>query len=93
MKQATLYDLLQVDAKGTYQQWTETLRLLRQIGSPTARKMMEQELSELYAKALELRQTNQLQSMPLSMVNIILSRTLEQWTVLNRHPHSSIIST
>ena len=93
MKQATLYDLLQSDAKGTYQQWTETLSLLRRITDPVGRRMMEQELSELYAKALELRQTNQLQSMPLSMVNIILSRTLEQWTVLNRHPHTSIIST
>jgi hypothetical protein len=93
VKQATLYDLLQADTTSTYKQWTETLSLLRQITDPAARRMMEAELSDLYAKAVELRETNQLQPMQLSMVNIILSRTLEQWTVLNRHPHSTIIST
>jgi hypothetical protein len=91
VKTATLYDLLQADAKSTYKQWTETLSLLRQITDPAARRMMEAELADLYTKAQELRETNQLTSMPLSMMNIVLSRSVEQWTVLNRHPHSKVM--
>ena len=93
MKQATLYDLLQSDAKSTYSNWCETLRLLKQITDPSAREMFEQELSDLHSRAYELRATDQLASMPLSMMNIILSRTAEQWCVLNRHPHSQLVKT
>ena len=93
MKQATLYDLLQSDAKSTYSNWCGTLRLLREITDPSARKMFEQELGDLHSRAYELRATDQLTSMSLSMMNIILSRTAEQWCVLNRHPNSPLIST
>ena len=91
MKQATLYDLLQSDAKSTYSNWCETLRLLKQITDPSAREMFEQELSDLHSRAYELRATDQLTSMSLSMMNIILSRTAEQWAILNRHPNTPIV--
>ena len=91
MKLADLNSLLQADAKATYKQWTETLMLLRQITNTGARHMMESELKELYIKAHELRSTNKLNGMNLSMMNIILSRSVDQWCVLNRNPRSSII--
>ena len=93
LKEANLLDLLQHDAKSTYNQWVDTLKLLREITDPSARKMMEEELKELYQKAYDLRWTNQLEDMPRSMMNIVLSRTAEQWIILNRNPRSPIIST
>jgi hypothetical protein len=91
MNPVTLNKLLQADAKATYAQWTDTLRLLRQVGEPSARKMLEADLADLHAKAYELRWTNQLQGINQSTMNIILSRTIEQWLVLNRNPNAPII--
>jgi hypothetical protein len=93
LKTATLYDLLQADCKSTYQCWVDTLTLLRQITDASARSMMEDELKQLYAKAIELSDTNQLNGMNQSKMNIILSRPVEQWVILNRHPSSPLIAT
>jgi hypothetical protein len=91
MKQATLYDLLQAESKSLYSNWCDTLRLLRQVTEPSAKKMYLQDLTELHSRAYGLRATNQLSGMNLSMMNLVLSRTVEQWTVLNKNGHSSIV--
>jgi hypothetical protein len=91
MKEATLNDLLQAESKSLYKNWCDTLLLLRQVSEPSARKMYEQDLAELHSRAYELRATNALNGMNLSMLNIILSRTAQQWVILNRHPHSKVM--
>lgn len=92
MKVATLYDLLQADASSTYRLWCDGLKLLREVTDPKARQMMEEGQTELYAKAQELLNTNQLNAVQLSKIKVILSRPCEQWLIINRHPNTSLIS-
>jgi hypothetical protein len=91
LKEASLYDLLQAESKSLYSNWCDTLRLLRQVSEPAAKQMYLQDLAELHSRAHELRATNQLSGMNLSMMNIILSRPVEQWSVLTRNPHSKVM--
>lgn len=91
LKTATLYDLLQADAQGIYSRWCDALRLLREVSAPSARKMYIDELTECWAKAQELLSTGQLNGKTLPMVQIILSRPVDQWVILHRNPHSPVV--
>ena len=93
MKQATKQQLLQAHAKGIYDNWTKGLNGLRTVGEPSARKMLEDELRETYATAQGLVDEHMLSGMSMTMMSIILSRSFEQWLMLNRSTHKSIIST
>jgi hypothetical protein len=91
LKEATLYDLLQRDAQGTYKRWCDNLKVLRDIGDPSARKIYEDDLREIHAKASELLSTGQLNSKVEPMMKIIVSRPVEQWIILHRNPHSQVV--
>ena len=93
LKPATLYDLLQRDAIGTYQRWTTSLTALRGVTDKASQSIYTTDLEDLYAKAQELLDTDQLDGKTQPMMKIILSRPLEQWLVLNRHPNSPLVPT
>ena len=93
MKAATLYDLLQRDAQGTYTRWTDNLLALRSVTDKSAQSIYVSDLTELYAKAQELLDTQQLNDKVQPMMKIILSRPLEQWLIINRHPNSPLVPT
>ena len=92
MKDASLLDLLQADAQGLYQQFTDTLRLLGQVTNPQVRAIYKQDLEELWNRANELHATGALNSKTLPLVKIVLQRPASQWFVLHTNPSSQVVS-
>jgi hypothetical protein len=68
-----------MEATGVYDQWLESLKLLRQITDPPTRKAFSEDLYTLQEDARKLLQTNVLTSTVKSRLEILLSRSPEQW--------------
>ena len=68
-----------MEATGVYDQWLESLKLLRQITDPPTRKAFSEDLYTLQEDARKLLQTNVLTSTVKSRLEILLGRSPEQW--------------
>ena len=70
---------INMEATGVYDQWLESLKLLRQITDPPTRKAFSEDLYTLQEDARKLLQTNVLTSTVKSRLEILLGRSPEQW--------------
>jgi hypothetical protein len=79
MKEASYSQLYQREVQSTYNNWTDTLRLLRETTDPSVKALWIDDLKECYAKALLLNQSGIKFH---NYLDIILSRPIEQWVIL-----------
>jgi hypothetical protein len=79
LKEASYQQLYQREVQSVYKNWTDTLRLLREITDPSVKVIWIEELQECYAKAQQLSKVGDSYH---NYLNIILSRPIQQWVIL-----------
>lgn len=82
MKEADPRQMVNSEAKGLYSQFFDTLRLLHEVGDPTARKMWTDELVDLHLRAGKLMATGALFPHQQSQMKVLLSRPANEWALL-----------
>lgn len=84
MKEADPRQMVNADATGVYKQFFDTLRLLKEVSDPSARRMWSDELRDLQLRAEKLLATGALHPNQHSQMTILLSRPAEQWGLLTK---------
>jgi hypothetical protein len=92
MREATLLDLLQAEAKSLYQQFNTTMTLIKDASDPKVRSMWVDDLHELHSRAQKLLDTGQLNHQTQPLMRIVASRPCEQWVVLAKNVSSPVVT-
>jgi hypothetical protein len=91
MKEASYRQLYQREVQATYKNWTETLKLIKEVTDKTAREMWEEDLKQTYARAQELLDNVSIHPPSQTHLKLILSRPLEQWLIIVRHAGAVLV--
>ena len=93
MKEASYTQLLSRDAAALYQEFHETLKLIKEASEPTVRKMYKEDLQDYCLRAEHLLTTDLLDAHSISKMKILLSRTAEQWFTLAKASSGVVVPT
>jgi hypothetical protein len=85
VKEASYRQLYQRQVQATYSEWTETLRLLKQVTDPQVKQMWLEDLAVTYDRAKQLMTNVSVNPASEPHLKLILSRPLEQWVTLVKH--------
>jgi hypothetical protein len=91
LKEASYKQLYQAEVRSVYNNWTETLKLIKEVTDPKAKQMWVDDLQDIYNKAQKLMEGVSVHPSSASYLKLILSRPLEQWVTVVKHAGAVIV--
>jgi hypothetical protein len=91
LKEASYKQLYQAEVRSVYNNWVESLKLIKTVTDPTVKRMWEEDLRDIYHKAEKLMEGVSVHPPSETYLKLILSRPLEQWVTVVKHAGAVIV--